>query len=63
MWRSNITAVTVGTGGITYPLWATWLTTGWSIALAVGGAVLLCLTIRNKILENRKLQRDLNAKK
>ena len=62
MWKGNVAAAAVGTGGLTYPIWTTWLTTGWSVAVAIGGAVLLILAIRNKILENRKLRRDLAQK-
>ncbi len=62
MFKGNVVAATVGTGSLTYPLWTTWLTTGWQVAVAIAGGVLLCLAIRNKILENRKLRRELNEK-
>ena len=62
MLKSNAMAATVGAGGVAYPIWATWLTTGWSVTVAIAGGALLALAIWNKILENRKLRRDLAKK-
>ena len=59
MFKSNTVALAVGGGGITSPFWSVWLTSGWQILIAVAGAVVLALTIYNKVLEIRQRRRDL----
>lgn len=63
MIKSNVTAVATGAGGLSYPFWNAWLTSGWSTLIAILGAIVLALTIWNKILEVRLKNRDLKQPK
>ena len=59
MLKSNVTAAAAGAGGISFPLWNSFLASGWSAIVAVLGVIVLLLTIWNKILEVRLKNRDL----
>jgi hypothetical protein len=50
---------TLGGAGVTFPAWGEALTTGWQGLVGVMGAVVLVLTIYNKILEAKQRRRDL----
>jgi len=63
MLRSNVTAAAAGAGGISFPIWNNFLTSGWSILIAVMGAIVLGLTIWSKILEIKQKNRDLKQPK
>jgi len=59
---STIAGAAVGTAGTTFPLWNEWVaflsgTNQWVIA--IGGLVVLGLTIRKLLLENRLAERRL----
>ncbi len=60
--KGDITPFLIGSTGLTFPLWGTWLSSGWNIALGVAGAIVLGLTIYNKILEIKQRRRDLKKK-
>jgi hypothetical protein len=62
MLNSNWTAATAGAGGLTYPLWNELLTSGWQVAIAIMGGIVLALTIYSKFLEIRQRRKDLNKK-
>ncbi len=63
MFKSNTMALAVGSGGITSPFWSIWLTSGYQWILAIAGAVVLGLTIYNKVLEIIQRRRDLKQPK
>lgn len=62
MFKGNVAAVTAGVSGASFPFWETWLTSGWSTLIGVGGAIVLALTIWNKCLAIRLKNRDLRKK-
>lgn len=45
-------AALVGTTGLSFPLWADLLTRWHEIGIAVGGLLVLILTVRGKMLDN-----------
>ena len=61
MLKSNAASAAVGGTGLAYPLWAGWIT-GYQTLIAIGGAVVIALTIYNKVLEIRQRRRDLHGK-
>ena len=59
MIRGDLVAASVGGWGLTYPLWGSWLNSGWQVGIAILGAIVLVLTIWNKVLEIKQRRKDL----
>jgi hypothetical protein len=57
---TNAIGATVGTASVTNPLWLdpAWLSGPYQIAMAVGGGLVLVLTIRKLWRENQALDRQ-----
>ncbi|QDF14267.1 hypothetical protein vBDshSR4C_019 [Dinoroseobacter phage vB_DshS-R4C] len=53
MLKSNVAAATTGASAALSPFWLDFLDPAKQVILALGGIVLLFLTIRNKLLDNR----------
>jgi hypothetical protein len=49
-----------GVTGVTLPVWITWVPVAWQGIIAVLGAIVLLLTLYNKILELRLKKRELS---
>lgn len=50
----------LGVSSITFPAWGQILAEGWQLLIGFMGAVVLGLTIYNKILEAKQRRRDLD---
>ena len=64
--RSDSLGFTIGGGGLAAPIWARWLdwlSQGWYILIAIGGGVIILLTIYSKCLEIKQRRRDLEPTK
>jgi uncharacterized integral membrane protein len=59
---SNTVAASTGSVALSYPAWAIHLSSQWSIIVAVLGAVVLLLTIWNKVLEIKMRRKSLREK-
>lgn len=57
--NSNVATAAIGSVSISSLVWWSWLSSGLQIIVAIGGAVLIGLTIYNKILEIKQRKRDL----
>jgi len=49
-----------GITGVTLPVWITWVPVAWQGIIAVLGAIVLVITLYNKILELRLKKRELS---
>lgn len=58
----DLSAYTQGGVAVTFPAWGQLLTEGWQVFVGVLGAVVLCLTIYNKVLEAIQRRRDLKGR-
>lgn len=58
MFRDTIDTAT-GVTGVTLPLWISWVPVAWQGIIAVIGAMVLLVTLYNKILELRLKQKEL----
>lgn len=63
MFKSNTAAVVASVVVPSSPFWAAWMTSWWQVMIAIAGAVVLGLTIYNKVLEIRQRRRDLKQPK
>jgi hypothetical protein len=53
----------ISIAGITNPIWLSYIHTSWQFSIALVGGVALLFTAWNKILENKKLRRELRERK
>lgn len=58
----DISAYAQGGVAVTFPAWGQFLTSSWQVMVALMGAIVLGLTIYNKILEAKQRRRDLRSK-
>lgn len=59
MVRDTVDTAT-GITGVTLPVWITWVPVAWQGIIAVLGAIVLVITLYNKILELRLKKRELS---
>jgi len=57
--NSNPVSVVIGSVSVSSLVWWSWLSSGLQIIVAIGGAILIGLTIYNKVLEIQQRRRDL----
>lgn len=53
----------LGVAAISNPIWFQWISTGWSVVIAILGFGVLVLTFHNKWMEAKRLREEARSRK